>query len=751
MASGSGRPFQVSEFEKDSFSARDFIMEKRKKVELAQLQQALTLYSKEIHSTLVELINAKYSDFVSLSSQMKVVDGYLNDIWEPIRENHEFAKGFSDEVQKALETVRSHLDERKEIALKIASIKKHDEMKEKLNQAKEILDPPESEHKGFGEDIDFVHIIPDYIRMEIVANDLKRIFIACECDAELDEPSPAMKDLEVEARKVEAKLLQRVNEGLHKYFPEMQSSWKADGPDDQLTEELTGAAHLCRALVALRRAGDVEVLIGDLFVSPELLKTWEKVQEGSDTANPAVAVDAKFASFLDAVLDWLKSSNTSLMWLIGHLTPPVKDDGKTPCPFVVFNLHLLCNGVLKAALQHIDNHFPNVFSMSTHADVFVNNYRRCRQFITDFANLMPKSERRFFTEQSIGNKFMAKWKTQVYFVMRQNEHLRALETVGSVTTAGDGYSDASAPTAGISNCNFQATAVVCEQLTLLWDEKFYLGLLFSKGLRLSVEMTGRYSSFMQKLLVEKSKDSQATMAIAADISKIEAFLAEDGPFIKLVLSRLDPRTSTESKFSGAHDKIFNDAKNSIVTVFQESIGGLVEVRTQVENTVIEATTVNATEQFSGLRGVAGLYRMQNKPAPTRASPYVDAALKGVKVLAKDWRGPKDCIDKVLDSCCESFANALSVEMESLARQERSLKKFAKQDGSASGGGVDAATLSDMDKIQIQLHLDVDTFLKQSKPLRAAGASGPDSSGEKKLRDVVAPIGQNYSAYLATLS
>ena len=63
-------------------------------------------YSTEIHSALVELINAKYSDFVSLSSQMSTVDQHLEDIQDPIRENHQFAKEFSDEVKANLQKVR---------------------------------------------------------------------------------------------------------------------------------------------------------------------------------------------------------------------------------------------------------------------------------------------------------------------------------------------------------------------------------------------------------------------------------------------------------------------------------------------------------------------------------------------------------------------------------------------------------------------------------------------------------------------
>ncbi len=122
---------------------------------------------------------------------------------------------------------------------------------------------------------------------------------------------------------------------------------------------------------------------------------------------------------------------------------------------------------------------------------------------------------------------------------------------------------------------------------------------------------------------------------------------------------------------------------------------------------------------------------------------------GVRALAKEWQGPKECIDRVLDSCCESFASALAVERDSLAQQERTMKRFAKQ---GSGSGANSNELTDMDKVYIQLCLDVETFLKESKPLRSTGATGNDSEQEAQLRQVIVPIKEipAVSAYLSTL-
>ncbi len=471
------------------------------------------------------------------------------------------------------------------------------------------------------QDKDFIQA---YTGCELVALDLKRIFLAC-----ASNPSEDMEILLKEAKILEQQVLERASSNLRELFPNLQKKWQATAGPGQLHSELLGAAHLCRALVALRKGTEVEQLVGELFVLPELSQTWNGIQDQAGSANPARGADTKLASFLDAILAWLSSTNTALMWLVRSLTAfGESTNANTSRPYLVPSLHLLTNSVLKASLEHIEKHFPNVFSMSSHAEVFVNNYRKCKKFLTDFSNAMPLLERQYFSQNAVGANFMDKFKIQVYFVMRQNEHLRALEVVSSTSTAGDGYADAAAPSAGIPNTNFQATAVLCEQLTVLWDDRYYLDMLFGKGLRLCVEMIGRYSEFMKQLLAVRSKESEVAMHIAADISVVEKFLSANNKFVTTILTKLDPRQSSTTILSTHHESMLAASKANIVTVFNESIVILAKVREQVESTVIAATTTEATTQFNGLRGVAGLYRMQGKPAPTRASPYVEAALRG---------------------------------------------------------------------------------------------------------------------------
>merc|ERR1719262_108454 len=65
-------------------------------------------------------------------------------------------------------------------------------------------------------------------------------------------------------------------------------------------------------------------------------------------------------------------------------------------------------------------------------------------------------------------------------------------------------------------------------------------------------------------------------------------------------------------------------------------------------------------QFAAIRGIPAVYRMTNKPVPTRASPYVESALKPVNNLHESSApivAPEVLsawIVKVVDAAAEHF-------------------------------------------------------------------------------------------------
>jgi hypothetical protein len=85
---------------------------------------------------------------------------------------------------------------------------------------------------------------------------------------------------------------------------------------------------------------------------------------------------------------------------------------------------------------------------------------------------------------------------------------------------------------------------------------------------------------------------------------------------------------------------------------------------------------------------------------------------------------------VVDGAAADFCVQATQLLDSTHQQEASLRRLA-------GRGVSGeAQVSDLDKIHIQLCLDVDTF---SSAVSALGASAASATGLMKLAEVVSPV------------
>jgi hypothetical protein len=76
--------FEPEEFHSDSFSVDEFIQKKRQTVPLDVLRDDLGSHLKCLRSSLIELINQDYGQFVNLSSNLVGLDGRIQSIVGPL-------------------------------------------------------------------------------------------------------------------------------------------------------------------------------------------------------------------------------------------------------------------------------------------------------------------------------------------------------------------------------------------------------------------------------------------------------------------------------------------------------------------------------------------------------------------------------------------------------------------------------------------------------------------------------------------
>jgi len=798
-----------AEFNGHEFDAKDFVQRFRRRLPLNQLQKALQSHHGATRQELVELINEKYADFVSLSSRMQGVERALRPLRAPLEESSELTRGLQVRLGSLLEEAEEAHTGLARARERRHMLTKYIENAKLLAQAKASVASRRSnpqEADGF---------LREHTAHENIARDLRRIRLNLggrprSCAGAIGVPTTAVGgatgDVEMSpecaallaetatfeeefAGKLQERL--RVLLGATRRFGEVlpnvggnagETVGRVSGPPPRI--ELLAIAHLCRALVTLGRPDMVEAVFAEIFTKPAL----DQAAAACDAASQQVVGDAApsivaagsvvLSPFFNAASASLLADDAPFIFFVrclrGHGGAGGDDASVEGAPLAVPSLRLVSNSVVGPLLQFVQQTWPNIF-MPSFPDVFAGNYAHAGRFLAESQPLMLPAERQAFASGSVLTGFQRRWKTQVYSSLRAMEALQRLETVSK---AGDGsvgfFSSGSAGgaeqkhSAGGRKFWLEISAEVLRLLHQVWGDKWYLDALFPKTMQLSLELLGRYADLVRSGIAsyaaagagdasgwEAAANPPAWSSISAPVClpRIAADLLEilaevrceeagstagaSGATAGMVLLRASTvgDGSSDSQVPGVARAILAETGSSLRPVL-----------TELETITLHHLAAASTPQFAAIRGIPALYRMTNKPVPTRPSPYVESALKPILAfheIASRNSGPSsvvtDWVRNAIDAASAEFGVQAAQLLESAQQQEASLRRLVKKTAGAD------ADVTDLEKIQIQLCIDVDHFASTTSSSLGAGVA-VNAAGLAKLAEVVSPVRQVYETH-----
>lgn len=806
----------TAEFEGRDFDARELVMKYRRRMPLSQLQKSLSSHKTAIRQELIELINEKYSDFVSLSSRMQGVEQALRPLRTPLEESRGLAGSFKDRLGELLTQADSKFQELAEVSARKRQVAAYIDNAKLLQKTKEATASQWANPQEAG---DFLRA---YTAHENIARDLQRIRLnlsvggtqetkaTAEAEAPAPEPpaapspppaptdekssgfkppprmivadpmptSPAATTQEAqkketaaspdtqlasnagpcdalleETKAFEAKFVEKLQEQLLGLLEAVKRGWDAaEDPsqrESQLRTELLATASTCRALVTLQRNSVIETVFVKVFVKSSMdtataACTAAAGAAGADDAQKRQAGAAQgigttdLSPFFKVIVESLLAQDSALMWVARRLHC---QDDPSLAPFAVPSMHLLSDAVVAPVLAHVQVTWPNVF-MPAFPDIFVTNYSQAKEFLSAAEALMLPSERLWLKTSSALLDFRKKWKTQVYFSLRSKEMAQRLD---AVINAGDGQNFEQKYVYDGRVFWLRTSVEVVRQLRHIWSDRVYLDVLFPKALRLTLEILARYGAFIKG--ISESSDASPENAAAPSgvggkvphiVSDVLGVLSEvrvaegskvEGRATKLILARIPQEeegiaTTEEIKHLKA---AACEALQQTAVVMQGPIDSF-------EAVLVKKVVSAIAPEFAAIRGIPAVYRMTNKPVPTRASPYVESALKPVNNLHESSApivAPEVLnawIVKVVDAAAEHFITQAQQLLDQVQQQEASLARLQK-------GPTSTDAVTDVNKIHIQLCLDVEIFTKtcEAAPLNITPGT---SDGLKKLREVV---------------
>lgn len=754
-----------SEFEGRDFDARELIQRYRKRLPLSQLQKGLRAHHTATRQELIELINEKYADFVSLSSRMQGVERALRPLRAPLEESGELTGGLqtklgsllgqAEEAHQSLSKLRSR---RSALNIYIENAKLFE--KAKASAGERWGNPQESD--GF---------LREHVAHENVARDLRRIRVnlggscqAGESSRSEQTSSPECAALLAEAQSFEESFA----EGLHKRLRSLVAMaagrpWSGQptgeapsGPPPR--HEVLATAHLCRALTTLGRSEMVERVFAEVFAGSALRSATDActavddaaiaAQGGPEGSGGAGTLDLRL--FFTQVSDDLFAENAPLWWYAQRLRGEGREgEGEAEgATLAVPSLRLISNAAVVPVLQHVQQTWPNVF-MPAFPDVFAANYGHASSFVARAEALMMPTEQRAFCQCAALSDFQRRWKTQVYSSLRAKEAAQRLEATAARASLLDGAVERRPPVVGHSFW-LEISSEVLQLLQTIWGGRWYLDVLYPKTMQLTLELLARYGQVIRRVAVPAAQVDDKAVGLGWDAAASPpCWSSVSGParlprLAADVLRMIDALRSTESGHEtgsitglvmamapgGPRGRPAELAQQ----LLEQTAASLRPILLELEEAMLLQVGAAAAPQFSAIRSIPGLYRMLNKPVPSKPSQYVDAAMRPIVAfheLALQMTSEQDTIAwirQAVDAAAGEFAGQAVQLLEATQQQDASLRRLAGRTAGAE------AQVSDLEKIHIQLCLDVDSFCAAAAGLKVPG----DALGLERLHAAVAP-------------
>ncbi|XP_072534529.1 LOW QUALITY PROTEIN: conserved oligomeric Golgi complex subunit 2 [Salminus brasiliensis] len=705
--------FNKDEFMKDDFDVDRFVAECRKHVQLEQMREDLEQYYRLLKTAMVELINKDYADFVNLSTNLVGMDKALNQLSVPLGQLREEVLSLRSAVNEVIQAIDTQLSKQDDIQKKKISVLRLIQVVRSVEKIEKIL------HSQNTKDTSSLESSSPLLAGQI----LERI---------------ATEFNQLQFHAVQSKgmpLLDKVRPRIAGITAMLQQSLEGLLIQGLQTSNVDIVRHCLRTYATIDKTRDAEALVGQVLVKPYMDQV---ITEQLVKSSPN-GLQLMYAKLLEFVPHHCR--------LLREVTGGTISSDKAD---IVPGYDFLVNSVWPEIIKGVEGRIPFLFNPGN-PDAFYERYCISMDFVRKFerqcgSQASVKRLRAHASYQSFHNK----WNLPVYFQLRYKEIAGCLENaiIEGLQSAPVG-----------SRYRLQVTEVLWSCVCRCWAEHIYLPPLAHRFWKLTLQLLSRYAAFLTEVLTktpspETNKDpvrplpssasstssrtsqdadsesgaptalsTKQLVFIAADVDHLQEQIPEISVMIKERLEGIGFKNVA----------LVSDALGDSKVAFSGCIPTLNSRMTQHLTERSFRFLKNASE-------VPRLYRRTNKEVPTRASAYMDNALRPLHQLVTDSTGVvKDSIIQewlrvTLSDCTHRYFETISDVLSSVKKMEESLKRLkqARKTATTSTAGANTGP-SDDSKIRLQLALDVEYLGEQ---IQKMGLQPSDITMFSTLLDLV---------------
>ncbi|XP_069464099.1 conserved oligomeric Golgi complex subunit 2 [Ambystoma mexicanum] len=694
--------FDKDVFMKDGFDVDHFVSECRKRVQLEELRDDLELYYRLLKTAMVELINKDYADFVNLSTNLVGMDKALSQLSVPLGQLREEVMSLKSSVSQGIRSVDEHLSKQEDIRKKKMSVLRLLQVIRSVEKIETILNSQSSKETS---SLDTNSPLLTGQILERIATEFNQL----QFHAVQSKGMPLLDKVRPRIAGITA-VLQQSLEGL--LLEGLQNS------------NVDIIRHCLRTYATIDKTRDAEALVGQVLVKPYMD---EVIVEQYVQSHPN-----GLQVMYDKLLEFVPHHCRLLREVTGGAISSEKAD-------IVPGYDFLVNSVWPEIVRGLEGKLPSLFNPGN-PDMFHEKYTISMDFVRKFEQQCGSqaSVKRLRSHPNY-HSFNNKWNLPVYFQIRFKEIAGGLEAALSETLK-------EAP-AGSSFC-LHSTHVLWASLVKCWSDEIFIPLLADRLWKLTLQCLSRYSVFINEIslkatstdLTKESKktllsnrDSSASLnqaasddqgsgsstesqtltfietrhlvLIVADVDKLQEQLPDVLQMIKPKLEMIGFKNV--SVLSGA----LEDSRSLLITSVP-----------MLSNRISQDLSESCFSCLKGALDVPRLYRRTNKEMPTKASLYVDNALKPLYQLQNEYKDSlkvsiiNEWLNGALSESTQKYYETVSDVLNSVKKMEESLKRLKQARKTVSSNVSSNGGNRDDTKIRLQLALDVEHYGEQIKKM-----------------------------------
>ncbi|XP_029030731.1 conserved oligomeric Golgi complex subunit 2 [Betta splendens] len=686
--------FDKDVFMKDDFDVDQFVSECRKQVQLEELREDLELYYKLLKTAMVELINKDYADFVNLSTNLVGMDKALNQLSVPLGQLREEVLSLRSCVSEVIQAIDNQLSKQDDLQKKKVSVLRLIQVVRSVEKIEKILhsqNPKESSSLDVSSPLLAGQILE---RIATEFNQLQFHAVQSKGMPLLDKVRPRIAGI--------TSMLQQSLEGL--LIEGLQTS------------NVDMVRHCLRTYATIDKTRDAEALVGQVLVKPYM----DQVVVEDLVKSSSNELQLLYSRLLDFVPHHCR--------LLKEVTGgAISSDRADTVPGYDF----LVNSVWPEMIKAIEERLAYLFNPGN-PDIFYERYSITMEFVRRF-------ERQCSSQASVKRlrvhpsyiSFHNKWNLPVYFQLRYKEIAGSLENAIS-----DGLEAAPKSSA----YNLQVSEVLWSCLLRCWSDNIYLPPLAHRFWKLTLQLYSRYAKFLDEVLT-KTPASEATKeptrplpssaSSTSSRTSLEEGGSESGGPASLSTKQLVHIAADVQKLQKQIPELSEMVRQRLeaigfknVVILEDALAESKACLSSSIPTLNARMTQHLTERscrfLKSASEVPRLYRRTNKELPTRASAYMDNALRPLHQLLTDSTGlvaphtAHDWLRVVLCDCTQKYYETISEVLSSVRKMEESLKRLKQARKGASTTNTAGANggPTDDSKIRLQLALDVEYLGEQ---------------------------------------